>query len=72
LGKWLAKLLTEDGVWQTILRRKYVGSRGISQVSWKPGDSHFWAGLIAKKRHFFPFGSFSIKNGSELRFWEDK
>jgi hypothetical protein len=22
--EWLSKLLTEDGVWQTILRRKYV------------------------------------------------
>ena len=27
LGKWLFKLLFKDGVWQTLLRRKYVGSR---------------------------------------------
>jgi hypothetical protein len=26
LGKWLFKLLMEDGTWQTILKRKYVGS----------------------------------------------
>ena len=32
LAKWLFKLLTEDGVWQTLLRRKYVGSKAISQV----------------------------------------
>ena len=25
LGKWLFKLLTEDGTWQTILKRKYIG-----------------------------------------------
>jgi hypothetical protein len=25
LGKWLFKLLTEDGVWQTLLKRKYIG-----------------------------------------------
>jgi hypothetical protein len=31
----------EDGVWQTLLRRKYVGSEALSQVLWKPGDSHF-------------------------------
>ena len=42
LGKWLFKLLSEDGVWQTLLRRKYVGDQAVSQVFWKPGDSHFW------------------------------
>jgi hypothetical protein len=72
LGKWLARFLTEDGVWQTLLRRKYVGSKAISQVIWKPGDSHFWAGIMATKKHFFPHGSFSIRDGSEIRFWEDK
>ena len=38
----------------------------------RPGDSHFWAGLMATKKYFFPHASFSIKNGSEIRFWEDK
>jgi hypothetical protein len=71
LGKWLARLLTEDGVWQNLLRRKYVGSKAISQVIWKPGDSHFWAGLMATNKYFFPHGSFSIRDGSEIRFWED-
>jgi hypothetical protein len=32
LGKWLFKLLTEDGMWQTLLKRKYVGSKALSQV----------------------------------------
>jgi hypothetical protein len=72
LGKWLARFLTEDGVWQNLLRRKYVGSKALSRVSWKPGDSHFWAGIMATKKHFFPHGSFSIRDGSEIRFWEDK
>jgi hypothetical protein len=52
--------------------RKYVGSRAISQVFWKPRDSHFWAGLMTTKKHLFHFASFSIKDGSEIRFWEDK
>jgi hypothetical protein len=30
LGKWMTKLLTEDEVWQTILKRKYVGPKVIS------------------------------------------
>jgi hypothetical protein len=32
LGKWLFKLLTGDGTWQSILKRKYVGSKALSQV----------------------------------------
>jgi hypothetical protein len=30
LGKWLFRLLTEDGIWQTKLYRKYVGSKALS------------------------------------------
>jgi hypothetical protein len=32
LGKWPFKLLTEDGVWQTLLKRKYTGAKALSQV----------------------------------------
>jgi hypothetical protein len=71
LGKWLFKLLNEDGVWKTILKRKYIGEKALSQVLWKSGDSHFWAGLMATKKFFFKYGTFSIKDGSQIRFWED-
>jgi hypothetical protein len=72
LGKWFFKLLTKKEIWQTILKRKYIGSKALSQILWKPGDSHFWAGLMATKKHFFSLGTFFIKDGSEIRFWEDK
>jgi hypothetical protein len=68
----LFNLLTEEGTWQNILKRKYIGSKALSRVLWKPGDSHFWAGLMATKKHFFSPRTFSIKDGSEIRFWEDK
>jgi hypothetical protein len=55
-----------------MLKRKYIGTKALSQVTWKPGDSHFWAGLMATKNHFFRHGTFSIKDGSEIRFWEDR
>ena len=32
LRKWLYKLLTEEGVWQNLLRRKYIGSKALSQL----------------------------------------
>jgi hypothetical protein len=30
LGKCLYKLFTEDGVWQTLLKRKYIGTKALS------------------------------------------
>jgi hypothetical protein len=27
---------------------------------------------MVTKKYFFPYGSFSIRDGSEIRFWEDK
>jgi hypothetical protein len=68
------KLLIKYGNWQTILnlKRNYVRSKALSQVYWKPRNSHFWAGLIVKKKFFFPHVSFSIKDVSQIRFWEDK
>ncbi|VAH70650.1 unnamed protein product [Triticum turgidum subsp. durum] len=71
LSKWVYKLLSENGVWQEIIRNKYVGSNAISQVHWKPGDSHFWSGLMKAKELFFQFGTFSVRDGSQVRFWED-
>jgi hypothetical protein len=32
LGKWLFKLLIEEGTCQTILKRKYIGPKALSQV----------------------------------------
>jgi hypothetical protein len=44
----------------------------LSLVIWKPGDLYFWAGLMATKKFFFRYGTFSIKDGSQIWFWEDK
>lgn len=32
LGKWFFKLLNEEGVWQTLLTRKYLGEKSLSQA----------------------------------------
>ncbi len=72
LSKWLYKLLTTDGMWQQMLRNKYLGTQPLSQTFWKAGDSHFWTSLMKVKQDFLRFGSFRIRDGSQIRFWEDK
>jgi hypothetical protein len=32
LGKWLFELLTKERTWQTVLKRKYIGQKALSQV----------------------------------------
>jgi hypothetical protein len=41
LSKWLFKFINEEGLWQNLLRRKYMRTQTISHVQKKLGDSHF-------------------------------
>jgi hypothetical protein len=49
-----------------------MGGKSLTQVSRKPGDSHFWAGLMNVKDQFLRWGHFQVGNGQATRFWEDK
>ena len=57
LSKWLFKLLNEEGVWQELIRNKYLINRTLAQVDEKPTNSPFWKGLMHVKE-FFSRGSF--------------
>lgn len=41
LCKWLFKLFNEDGLWQKVLRKKYVKDKCLSQIEKRSGDSDF-------------------------------
>jgi hypothetical protein len=71
LSKWLYRLLTTDGTWQQLIHNKYLNAKTLSQAFWKSGDSHFWARLMKVKHDFWRFGTFTIRNGSQVRFVED-
>lgn len=53
LSKWLFKLLNEEGMWQEMLRNKYLQNGTLSQTIAKPTDSQFWKGLMRVKDDFF-------------------
>jgi hypothetical protein len=71
LSKWIIKLLYEEGLWQQILKRKYLKNKTLSQVEKKKGDSHFWSSLMQVKRLVLERSRFKIQNGTQTRFWED-
>ncbi len=42
LSKWLFKLINEQGVWQDLLKRKYLTGKSITQVERKQGIPIFY------------------------------
>jgi hypothetical protein len=49
LSKWLFKLCNEEGMWQDLIKNKYLKNKMSSRVEKKAGDSHFWARLTGVK-----------------------
>jgi hypothetical protein len=72
LSKWLYKLINEEGLWQDLLRNKYMQHKSIGHVQRKPEDSYFWSGLTRIKECFLEHGTFIINDGTNTRFWEDR
>ena len=72
LNKWLYKLINQEGIWQNLLRNKYLKNQTIVQVQKKAGDFHFWVRLVKVKDTFINFGTFRLNDGKQIRFWEDK
>ncbi|WVZ61936.1 LOW QUALITY PROTEIN: hypothetical protein U9M48_011741 [Paspalum notatum var. saurae] len=68
LSKWLFKIANEEGIWQNLLRNKYLKSKPFGGGIKRPRVSHFWAGLMDVKQDFLSLGSFSVGDGS---VWED-
>ena len=53
--------MNEDGVWQQLLKKKYLKNKTLAQVVKRPGDSQFWSGLMEVKAHFFLEGNLRYK-----------
>jgi hypothetical protein len=54
LGKRLFKLLAKEGIWQILLRRKFVASHVLSHVYWRPSDSHSLGWSYGDKKILLP------------------
>jgi hypothetical protein len=71
MSKWIFKLANEEGLWQDIIKNKYLKGKTLSQVERKKGDSHFLSGLMEVKKLVMERGRFRIQDGTQTRFWED-
>ncbi|WVZ96424.1 hypothetical protein U9M48_042062 [Paspalum notatum var. saurae] len=71
LRKWLFKLCNEDGIWQELLRNKFLKGKSLSQTNKKAKNSHFWKSVMGVKDQFLNLGRFKLVSGNQIRFWED-
>lgn len=52
------------GVWQNLLKIKYIENKMLSTVSKKAGDYQFWIGLLGVNAQFIILARFNLKDGS--------
>ena len=71
LTKWLVKLCNEDGIWQQLIKNKYLKHKPIGEVTKRATDSHFWKSLMNIKDQMMQLGKFKVNSGAQTRFWED-
>lgn len=72
LCKWWWKLEHENGLWQDLVKAKYMSKSDIHNVSHRLGDSHIWGDLLKVKHIYLQGMDIQINDGACTRFWEDK
>ena len=67
LAKWLWKLENDEGFWQEIVKRKYVGDKCFSGIKHKNGDSQFWPDILKIRKYFYPHIKKRLGDGRNTR-----
>jgi hypothetical protein len=71
LCKWLWKLENEEGLWQSVLKNKYLQNGSLAHMEAKPGCSQFWSGLMQVNNIFYKYCDRVLVSGNKTSFWKD-
>jgi hypothetical protein len=71
LCKWWWKLENEDGLWQQVVKAKYLRGELVSTVRHRLTDSPVWTDLLKVKSLYLKGRKVEIKNGKNTLFWKD-
>ena len=71
LCKWWWKLEKEEGLWQEIVKFKYLKNQSIHKVGHKLNESPMWSDVLKIKHIYLQGRSVSIGNGMMTKFWLD-
>lgn len=71
LCKWWWKLEKEEGLWQEIVKYKYLKNKSIHEVGHRLNDSPIWTDLLKVKDIYLQGREVSIRSANMSRFWLD-
>jgi hypothetical protein len=71
LCKWWWKLDTLDGLWQKIVKAKYLRNKTVATVTSRFNDSPCWKSILKVKDTYLAGRMVMLKNGNITRLWKD-
>jgi hypothetical protein len=71
LCKWWWRLQNEKGLWQDIVRAKYLRTSEVGNVVHKLDDSPIWCDLLKVKNLYLRGRSVNVQSGHTTLFWLD-
>jgi hypothetical protein len=71
LCKWWWKLETQSGMWQKIVKAKYLRNKTVANVKARMPDSPCWKALLKVKEFYLKGRKVILNRGNIVRFWLD-
>jgi hypothetical protein len=71
LCKWWWKLDTEQGLWQDIVKAKYLRNKSVANVTSRFNDSPCWKGLLKVKNTYMVGRKVNLRKGNICRLRHD-
>jgi hypothetical protein len=71
LCKWWWKLDTEQGLWQDIVKAKYLRNKFVANVTARFNDSPCWKALLKIKTTYMVGRKINLRKGNICRLWQD-
>jgi hypothetical protein len=71
LCKWWRKLEKEEGIWQDIVKKKYMKGKGVNQLTYKANNSAVRNDLLKIKHIYIKGRIMRLGNGLTIDFWHD-
>ena len=72
LTKWWWKLEKQDGIWQKLVRGKYLYNKTIANVKRRFNDSPIWKTMLSNKDTYLAGRKVGLENDNLMRFWLDE
>uniref|UniRef100_A0A8I7B9N1 Reverse transcriptase domain-containing protein n=1 Tax=Hordeum vulgare subsp. vulgare TaxID=112509 RepID=A0A8I7B9N1_HORVV len=71
LAKWWWKLEKKKGLWQDIVKAKYLRRTSVAKVKQKAIDSPYWKNILKVKEHYMAGRGVVLKKGNIASLWLD-